>query len=156
MEDLNKFQIDNDGNYNERFIDNSIESPTGTKVYFRDIENHLLAHIKQADAVFGAVAWLTSYSILDALAEKDNVSIIVQKEDFLRPDVGSRTDFKSTLRTKYNNLTCVLTRYSFGNILSSVSVLGDPSIEPVRCVGNHNRDKTPAFPRMHKDRKSVV
>ncbi|ABL98523.1 hypothetical protein SHAM105786_15950 [Shewanella amazonensis] len=149
MEDLNKFQIDNDGNYNERFIDNSIESPTGTKVYFRDIENHLLAHIKQADAVFGAVAWLTSYSILDALAEKDNVSIIVQKEDFLRPDVGSRTDFKSTLRTKYNNLTCVLTRYSFGNILSSVSVLGDPSIEPVRCVGNHNRDKTPAFPRMH-------
>ncbi|UQI39302.1 hypothetical protein [Vreelandella venusta] len=149
MRDLNKFQIDNDGNYNESFIDNSIDTSTGLKVYFRDIEKHLLSHINQADAVFGAVAWLTSYSILDALAQKKNVSMIVQKEDFLRPDVGSRTDFKSSLRNKYSKLKCNLTRYSFGNILSSVSVCSDPSIDAVRCVGNHNKDKAPAFPRMH-------
>ncbi len=30
-----------------------------------------------------------------------------------------------------------------------MSIASDPSIEAVRCVGNHNRDKKPAFPRMH-------
>ncbi|MDW6016791.1 phospholipase D-like domain-containing protein [Vibrio plantisponsor] len=149
MEDLNKFQIDNDGNFSESFVDNSVSTISGIEVYFRDLERHLLSHIEGADAVFGAVAWLTSYPILDALAKKDNVSIIVQKEDFLRPDVGSRTSFKSNLRKKYDQLTCKVTRYSFGNILSSVSVACDPSLDPVRCVGNHNLDKAPAFPRMH-------
>ena len=149
MENLNEYQIDNDGNYDRSFVDNSVTSKSGITVYFRDIEENLLAHLKKADAVFGAVAWLTSYSILDALAEVENVSLIVQKEDFLRPDIGSSSDFKKTLRNKYSNLKCNLTRYSFQNILSSVSVSSDPSIEPVRCVGNHNRDKKPAFPRMH-------
>jgi len=150
VEDLNKFQLDNDGNFSDSFVDNSASSTSaGITVYFRDIEQKLLEHIYEADAVFGAVAWLTSYSILDALAEKDNVSIVVQKEDFLRPDMGSKTNFKTMLRQKYNALKCNLDRYSFGNILSQVSVCSDPSIEPVRCVGNHNKDKKPAFPRMH-------
>ena len=30
-----------------------------------------------------------------------------------------------------------------------MSVAGDISIEPVRCVGNNNTDKLPAFPRSH-------
>jgi hypothetical protein len=42
-----------------------------------------------------------------------------------------------------------LERHSLDNILSSVSVSCDPSIDAVRCVGNHNKDKKPAFPRMH-------
>lgn len=149
MDDLNNFQLENDGNYDRSFTDNSTASSSGVTVYFRNIEERLLQHIKESDAVFGAVAWLTSYSILDALAGLNNVSIVVQKEDFLRPDVGSSSDFKKTLRTKYNALKCNLTRYSFSNILSSVSVCGDPSIDPIRCVGNHNSEKKPAFPRMH-------
>ncbi|MFW3413125.1 hypothetical protein ACN9J3_10370 [Aliarcobacter butzleri] len=150
VKNLNNFQLDNDGNFSDSFIDNSVSSTsTGITVYFRDIEQKLLEHISKADAVFGAVAWLTSYSILDALAKKDNVSIVVQKEDFLRPDLDSRNDFKTTLRQKYNALKCNLERYSFKNILSQVSVCSDPSIEPIRCVGNHNKDKKPAFPRMH-------
>lgn len=149
MENLNEYQLDNDGNYDRNFTDNSVKSKSGVSVFFRDIEENLLTQIKKSDAVFGAVAWLTSYSILDALAEIQNVSLIVQKEDFLRPDVGSKSNFKNTLRNKYSNLKCDLTRYSFGNILSSVSVCSDPFLEPVRCVGNHNRDKKPAFPRMH-------
>ncbi|MFZ6047342.1 phospholipase D-like domain-containing protein [Pseudomonas sp. CR3202] len=149
MDDLNKFELENDGNYDKNFTDNSTASSSGVTVYFRNIEERLLQHIKESDAVFGAIAWLTSYSILDALAELNNVSIVVQKEDFLRPDVGSRSDFKKTLRTKYKSLKCNLTRYSFSNILSSVSVCSDPSIDPVRCVGNHNSEKKPAFPRMH-------
>ncbi|MDV3351296.1 phospholipase D-like domain-containing protein [Leptothoe sp. LEGE 181152] len=149
MDDLNQFQIDNDGNFDKKFTDNSIASDSGVTVYFRDIENKLISHIHEADAVFGAVAWLTSPTILDALSEVSNVSIIVQKEDFLRPDIGVRSNFKSTLRRMYDNLKCKLLRASFNNILQSVSILGDLSIEPVRCVGNHNREKKPAFPRMH-------
>ena len=30
-----------------------------------------------------------------------------------------------------------------------LSVASDPIIQPVRCIGNHNRDKKPAFPRRH-------
>ncbi|MDQ7731562.1 phospholipase D-like domain-containing protein [Halomonas sp. SpR1] len=149
MNDLNKFQLDNDGNYDRNFTDNSATSSSGVAVYFRNIEEKLLHHIQESDAVFGAVAWLTSYSILDALAELDNVSIVVQKEDFLRPDFGSSSDFKRTLHTKYKALNCKLTRYSFSNILSSISVSSDPSIDPVRCVGNHNSERSPSFPRMH-------
>lgn len=150
MNDLNSFQIKNDGNYDKSFIDNSTTSSSShTTVYFRNIEENLLKHITEADAVFGAVAWLTSHSILNALAEKENVSIIVQKEDFLRPDIGTKSNFKNILRKKYSNLKCNLIRYSFDNILNSVSVSSDPSISPVRCVGNHNLEKKPAFPRMH-------
>jgi hypothetical protein len=150
MDDLNKFQLDNDGNYKDvHFIDNSVESVQGISVYFRDIETKLVSHIREADAILGAVAWLTNYKILDALAELKNVSIIVQKEDFLRPDIGLPSNYKITLNQKYNNLKCNLERHFFDNILSSVSVASDPSIDAVRCVGNHNKDKKPAFPRMH-------
>ena len=30
-----------------------------------------------------------------------------------------------------------------------MSYAGDPTIEAVRCVGNHNSQRVPAFPRMH-------
>ena len=149
MDNLNKLQLENDGNFDRNLSDNSASSTNGVSVYFRDIENKLLSHIAEADAVFGAIAWLTSDSILDALSKLSDVSIVVQKEDFLRPDIGASNNWKQVLRAKYSMLKCGLTRYSFQNILSSMSVASDPSIEPIRCVGNHNRDKKPAFPRMH-------
>ncbi len=149
MNDLNQFQIENDGNFSQKFVDNSMSSDVGISVYFRNLQHELILKINSADAVFGAVAWLTNYEILDALADVGNVSIIVQKEDFLRPDINARNDFKTQLRRKYNALSCSLTRYSFENILNSVSIASDPSVEPVRCVGNHNSNQKPAFPRMH-------
>lgn len=119
-------------------------------VLFRDLEDILIGKIKAADAVLGAVAWLTSNEILDALACVDNVSIIVQKEDFLRPDINANnSNWRKYLRDKYNQLSCKLDRYVFPDILGRLSYCGDPSIGAVRCVGNYNRDKSPAFPRMH-------
>jgi hypothetical protein len=149
MNDLNKFKLDSDGNFEGNLSDNSVLSNNSVSVYFRDIENKLLSHIAKADAVFGAVAWLTSDLILDALSKLSDGSIVVQKEDFLRPDIGASSNWKQRLREKYSRLRCGLTRYSFPNILSSMSVASDPSIDPVRCVGNHNRDKKTASPRMH-------
>lgn len=149
LKNLNLYQLDNDGNFPRRFNDNSTSTDSGIKVYFRDLEDKLILHIKECDAAFGAIAWLTSFPILDALASLKNVSIVVQKEDFLRPDMDARYGFKKALRRKYKALRCNLTRYSFRNILSSISIASDPSLDPIRCVGNHNSEKHPAFPRMH-------
>jgi phosphatidylserine/phosphatidylglycerophosphate/cardiolipin synthase-like enzyme len=34
-------------------------------------------------------------------------------------------------------------------MVGSLSVSGDCNLEAIRCVGNHNSAKKPAFPRMH-------
>ena len=149
--DLNALQADNDGNYlNESIKDNSItDDSRPVKVYFRNLENRLIHHIEQADVVLGCVAWLTSDPILDALIKTKATSIVVQKEDFLRPDLEKQNNWEANLRRKYDAIKCPLDRYAFGNIIGRLSVLGDPSLNPIRCVGNHNKEKLPAFPRMH-------
>lgn len=130
-------------------VNNNTSSTDGqVQVYFRDLSNALISEIKKADVVLGCVAWLTDFLIIDALREKD-VAIVVQKEDFLRPDLGASSDWKKHLHARYETLSCNITRYSFNNIIGSLSVACDPTIQPIRCVGNYNRDKAPAFPRMH-------
>lgn len=121
----------------------------GVTVYFRDLEQRLIEHIQSADAVLGCVAWLTSKNILTALAQKDPVAIVVQKEDFLRPDLGSRKGWSTELRRRYDSLSCSWMRYYMPGLVGDLTTLGDPTLHPVRCVGNHNRTKSPAFPRMH-------
>lgn len=77
-------------------------SSTKAAAYFRDLESPLLRHISDADAVVGCVAWLTNLKILNALASKQAASVIVQKEDFLRPDLGHlKPDWKAELRAHY-------------------------------------------------------
>jgi hypothetical protein len=148
---LNNFQPENDGNYPEFSVkDNSLtDGSRMVRVYFRNLETSLIRFIEEADVVLGCVAWLTSGPILNALAKKEDVSIVVQKEDFLRPDLGSSDNWKKWLRQKYSAISCTLDRYAFNNIVGSLSVTSDPSLDPIRCVGNYNRDKSPAFPRMH-------
>lgn len=147
--DFNAVEIEN---HDTRDVETLAAVPVqadGVTVYFRNLEIQLRQHIQQADAVLGCVAWLTSESILDALAEKDPVAIIVQKEDFLRPDVDSKRGWATDLRRRYDRLRCSWERHQMPGLVSSLSYAGDTAIQPVRCVGNHNRDKLPAFPRMH-------
>lgn len=134
-------------------VDTGVETATSTdgsvKVYFRELEKHLLRHIQKADAVLGCVAWLTNSRILAALAKVKSVAIVVQKEDFLRPDLKSGQNWPRKLRSMYDRLHCGLDRYEFPRLINQLSVAGDPTLQPIRCVGNYNRDKNPAFPRMH-------
>jgi hypothetical protein len=106
-----------------------------------------LGLIGQYPYVLGCVAWLTDTRILTALAGRHGVSVIVQKEDFLRPD-GERGDFTEMLHRTYGRIPGIC-RYEAPGIASSLSVCGDVDMEAIRCVGNHNADKHPAFPRMH-------
>ena len=115
------------------------------KVHFREHTKRCVEFIEKYDVIVGSVAWLTSIPILRALAKKRGVQIVLQKEDFLRPDGKSMKD----VRAAYASLRYGGDRYEFGGVLGDMSVSGDPSIEPLRCVGNHNADKNPAFPRAH-------
>jgi len=149
MTDLNKQNLMDDSNeFTIAQEDNSIYDANGSNisVYFKDLEGKLINHIDEADVVVGCVAWLTNFKILDHLAKKQ-VSIIVQKEDFLRPDnILDTSTFKKILMEKYNNLHMDIYRY---NLIGCVSMCSYPDMQPVRCMGNHNSDKSPAFPRMH-------
>lgn len=151
--DLNKLTIPDDGNQDhwQSISDNSTASSDGSvTVHFRDIEKHLLNHIHKANMVVGCVAWMTSASILRALSHVPNgVSIVVQKEDFLRPDLESNNNWKVELRQQYNALKLPPQRHVFDNLVGELSYCADQTIHPVRCVGNHNQEKKPAFPRMH-------
>lgn len=120
------------------------------EVVFRDIEKRLIEEINKSQSVVGCVAWLTSAPVLGALRGK-LCQIVVQKEDFLRPDMGAQSNWKSSLREKYAALNDgdFIDRYSLPEPIPSMSYGGDTCIEAVRCVGNYNRAKSPAFPRMH-------
>lgn len=147
---LNNLRIPDDGGAGYQLNDNEVHSADGlTDVYFKDLQKHLIERIRKAEVVIGCVAWLTSFPILEALSKTTGVSIIVQKEDFLRPDVGDYNGWKYKLRHAYKKLPKLLDRFWFDDtILSHMSTFGDSSIDPVRCVGNHNADKG-VLPRSH-------
>lgn len=146
--DLNKSEILFDDEVTREPLEDYGVSAGGTEVVFRKILPKILELIQEADFVFGCVAWLTHPDILDALAKK-SVCIIVQKEDFLRPDLGSGDAWRSWLRTKYKAIRCKTPRSDFDAALGSMNSGRDLEIEGVRCIGGYNRNHHPAFPRSH-------
>lgn len=143
---LNFRPIETDGQSCD-ISDNSIDTES-VSVYFRNLEDKLIDCIGKWDVVVGCVAWLTNERILDALSNV-GCAIVVQKEDFLRPDIGSNSGWSYKLREMYERLSFPVDRYHVNGTVGRLSVLGDPVIQGVRCVGNYNYEKKPAFPRMH-------
>ena len=152
MSNLNKIQLKNAGVWpGHKIKDNSVVGENGVSVYFRNLEEKLIGHINEANAVFGAVAWMTSSPILEAMSNKEHVQVIVQKEEFLKPDLKETEKAnKNKLREQYSKLKCSIYRGEFEYWLLGVTSMGkDEHLEPVRCVGGFNKYKKPAFPRMH-------
>lgn len=131
------------------------------EVVFRNLKERLIAEIEGSPPnglILGAVAWLTEPDILDALATRP-CAIVVQKEDFLRPDIGTRLNWKQRLHEQYGELDGGnWDRYALPGVVSNLNVASSPGLEgagyfdqthTVRCVGNHNSKHSPAFPRMH-------
>lgn len=151
---LNGLMIaDDDGHPTRPLADPSVSVEAArVEAVFRNIPERLIALISQHPVVVGCVAWLTHHGILAALAQCDTVSIVVQKEDFLRPDSDDaarcKEGFVRGVRARYDALRGG-SRYDFGNTLvSKLSVCGDPSIDPVRCVGVSAQGSR-HIPRMH-------
>ena len=95
----------------------------------------------------GSVAWLTAFNILDALATLAT-AIVVQKEDFLRPDYGplvNPRDWKAILHEKYDSVAesdehhPLFLRENMPDPLGGMSLLRPQRISGVRCFGNRNR-----------------
>lgn len=126
------------------------------EAHFMHWKEALIRRIKEAEAVIGCIAWLTDPAILDALSSCSAVSILVQKEDFLRPDGSdaSLNTFRDRLTSQYRKLK-PLDWQSLGgthvaDLLYGVCEHRFEIIDSaIRCVGNHNTDRSPAFPRMH-------
>lgn len=146
-QNLNERPIETDGSYRQYRYDNSADTEE-ISVYFRSLEEKLIEEIKKHDMVVGCVAWLTNENILEAMSTV-KCAIVVQKEDFLRPDTNHPFGWKERLRWMYSRLKMPYDRFELGSLLGSMSTFGDPSIGGVRCVGNHNKEKLPSFPRMH-------
>ncbi|MEU8241428.1 hypothetical protein AB0C07_24540 [Actinoplanes missouriensis] len=112
-------------------------------VHFRELEMRLVELIADHSWAAGNVAWLTSLPILDALSRLSRVSIIVQKEDFLRPDKASQHQ----LHKAYDKIRGS-DRLEWPHI-NELSTSTDQTMQAIRCVGNLNTEKKPAHPRAH-------
>jgi len=88
-----------DGNQRDQSILKSVD--TKVRVFFQSWKQELLKLIEEHDHVYGCVAYLTDIDILKALSKKQSVQILIQHEDFLRPD-GKLT--KKHLQKAYDNL----------------------------------------------------
>jgi uncharacterized protein YeeX (DUF496 family) len=151
---LNELTITNvDGGPNPTLSNNGIfkNNIYAVEVVFRDIKDKLKMHIKEADVVVGCVAWLTSEDIIEELAKK-KVSIIVQKEDFLRPDMSynkGNGEWKRKLRNMYNSIPHSMSRLDedIPSPLRSMSYCSDDIIHSIRCCGVYNNSKQK--PNMH-------
>lgn len=152
---LNKLSIDVDRGEDIELENYSIKLSKPqfdeVEVVLRNLEETLIKKIEQfkEGAIFGCVAWLTSKPILKALKKCKNVQIIVQKEDFLRPDLDIKNNWKEELRRLYNEVQCDMIRYDFREPIKNLSVCNDPTVQGIRCVGNHNSDKKSSSPRAH-------
>jgi hypothetical protein len=146
---LNRLGINTDGAPDDQ-QDYSVISDDGqTEVVLRNLSHRLIRLIRQYPAAVGCVAWLTHFDILDVLATRKSVSLVVQKEDFLRPDMGAPSGWKDLLRRKYNALPEGARLEHRECVVGELSYCSDPTLDGVRCVGNYNTDKNPAFPRAH-------
>jgi hypothetical protein len=119
------------------------------EVYFKNIEKTIINKIKQYKYVVGCVAWLTNKNILKELAKCKSVLIIVQEEDFLRPDTNFNGD-KLKWKEKIKKLYSKLEKGPIDSMCWGVNSGRDDSIETgIRRFGLVNEKKIPAFPRMH-------
>lgn len=143
---LNNILIDGQGGdepHEMHINDGLFDSVPKVEVVFRKTKERLIEMIDGSGVIFGCVAWMTDPDILNALSKKC-VQIVVQKEDFLRPDHQSR----GKLYKMYSKLGCGLSRQEISHWKLDTNA-GNENADAVRCFGNHNSVKDPAFPRMH-------
>lgn len=126
--------------------DHGITSGAIEVVFFAHA-SRLIELILQHQFAFGCVAWLTDPQILAALAQRV-AQIVIQKEDFLRPDTSPRAGWRTELRRSYDQIRCWFDRYELPSVAGSLSTNGDSTCEGIRCVGErpHNRNTSP---KMH-------
>lgn len=119
------------------------------RCYMRNLPAALIAEIEASQAVVGCVAWLTHPGVLRALSGV-HTQIILQKEDFLRPDYGqSARKWKYELRRAYNALRCGIYSYHAPDPIQRLGYACPRYLDPVRCLGSCREDGVWKRPLMH-------
>jgi phosphatidylserine/phosphatidylglycerophosphate/cardiolipin synthase-like enzyme len=167
---LNELCIPTDGNYSDDLQKGLSETahvrelpeelPQKVSVFFEDLEARLVQEIEKHELVFGCVAWLSNRRVLQALAKKKHVGIVIQKEDFLRPD--SDDEYGNKIKSLYEALPPMApfgSGYSVDgwhdknriDFFSRVNVCGGEQVglHPIRIMGLPNPTRKAAMPRMH-------
>lgn len=147
---LNLIPVPNVDNYPYERMVHAQSRNASVQVYFDSLETKLIEHIRQSSCnqVFGCVAWLTNPNILAALSDI-SCQIVVQKEDFLRPDIYGGADWKSQLRDMYNYVCCKMIKQSFPGIGGVLSLCGDTHVDGIRCAGVLTSNRSNPQSRMH-------
>lgn len=112
----------------------------GNQVYFNDIASVLVAHILEAEYVYGCVAWLSHVDVLTALKQKKSL-IVVQQEDWKSPA-------RSKAFQSYSELTPI--PFEYLNLLDpklnrTKATYASPA---VRAIGSPEGSAN-SHPRMH-------
>ncbi|QLB39749.1 hypothetical protein [Mannheimia pernigra] len=120
------------------------------EVVFRNVISRLIDEIKSHELVFGYIAWLTVQDVLKELKNKQ-CQIVLQKEDFLHPDLTSSLSNKDKqcLRYLYDNLLCNLNTTQFSYKIKELSIDGILDLTPVTCFGYYNQKLRHYTPKMH-------
>lgn len=116
--------------------------------YCIDLEYRMCQFISRAQFVFGCMAWLTNGRVIRQLAGLEyGCQIVVQKEDFLRPD-GGDANSRSSLHQRYAGLRCSFPREDLVDSTRTLSREASQRVQPVRCMGLADKSRR-AMPRMH-------
>lgn len=134
-------------------LDNSVRVSHNVELeaFFKNLEEAAVERIAESDAVVGCVAWLTSPAIIDALAGRPHgVSILVQKEDFLRPDLGDTDGFARRLQARYSKLRSIQGPVDGWHEHRNAEVGGGSYVDlSARCIGYARSADEFTLPRMH-------
>ena len=135
---------------NRLFVhDHSLETQA-IDVFFRNIKERLLCCISQADAIIGAVAWITDLDILTSLSEKPTL-LVIQKEDFLRPDLVGRLskEAKDKLLRSYQRFKSFNGKKIACGPFAEGKEEEYNSLDPILCFGNCWPPEAFRLPKMH-------
>jgi hypothetical protein len=137
MKNLNDLSPDVDGYSDSEalFREQTSVTDASVRVFFDHMPHYLGEIIAQTHFVAGCMAWLTNRMVLERLAAlSGGCQIVVQKEDFLRPDNVTRGELKAlygALRSPDRH--ALPTRTSVGS--SVLSYAASPECDAVRCMG---------------------
>lgn len=137
MRNLNDVMPEVDGYADSEctFREHGSDESAPVQAYFDHLTAHLCNRIAHAHFVAGCMAWFTNRRVLESMARlPGGCQVVVQKEDFLRPDSVERADLKSlygALRSPHRH--DLPTRTSVGPNWLSTSC--SQECEAVRCMG---------------------
>jgi hypothetical protein len=120
----------------------SCSAAAPVEAVFDAMEDRLCAMIDRFPVVVGCMAWLTNEKVLTTLQGRETVSIVVNKEDFLRPDRGTWS--QQQIRKLYG----LIPGFCRGIAGREYSYASDEEADAVRCVGI-SADRREVPPRMH-------